>query len=77
MSQFVVPFILLYGLIEIKPLPYSSRILPKLTVHVKTFNPEYWIDVIQAHLFMRTTCILIVKKFDTLTSTVFKMFVNN
>lgn len=77
MSQFLVPFILLYGLIQIKPLTYSSRILPKLTVHVKTSNPEYWLDVIQALPLHENNykCMLIVTKFDTLT--VFKMFVNN
>lgn len=52
MSQFLVPFILLYGLIQIKPLCYSSRILPKLTFHVKTFNPEYWLDVITTRIYV-------------------------
>lgn len=68
MSQFLVPFILLYGLIQIKPLSYSSRILPKLIVHVKTFNPEYWLDVIQALPLPENNykCMLTVTKFDTL-----------
>lgn len=73
MSQFLVPFILLYGLIKIKLLSYSFRRLLKLTVYVKTFNPEYWLDVIQALPLHENNykCMLIVTKFDTLTSKVF------
>lgn len=49
MSQFLVPFILLYGIIQIKPLSIHPEYL---TFHVKTFNPESWLDVIITRIYV-------------------------